>query len=173
MQTSIRDVAKECGISIGALYYYIHSKDDILSLFGEISSREIEDFCEGHLSTLFEMPPLEAISCAIDAILSFNNASQDIVVFWYQESRNLNHEQRELLYKREEYQVDLLKKILQWGCESGDFKIVDTNLAAHDIIVLCDMWAFRRWSLHKDYTLEQFRKSQKGLILSRLTGNCV
>jgi len=172
LQTSIRDIAEECGLSVGALYHYIHSKEDILSLFQEISSQEIRKFGEEHLATLFHMPPREGISCAIDALISFNDAFQDIVVFWYQESKNLGHEQLDTLCKREEYQVELLKKILMRGCDLGEFKIKDINLAAHDIIVLCDMWAFRRWSLRRDYTVEQFKDAQKNLILSRATGGC-
>ncbi|MCX5996515.1 MAG: TetR/AcrR family transcriptional regulator [Chloroflexi bacterium] len=171
LKTTIRDIARECGVSIGALYYYIRSKDDILSLFQEITSAGLQRFTEKRLSALYEMSPRDAIGCAIDDLISFVDATQDITVFWYQEARNLKPEQRSVLFQSEEFQVDLLKKILQWGCDRGEFNITDVDLAAHDIMVLCDMWAFRRWYLRKHYTLEQYKQAQKSLLLARLTGD--
>ena len=166
----MRDIARNCGITTGALYHYFQSKDDILSLFQEITAEELQKFAEEGLENFYKMPPLEAITCAIEAIISFVDRTQDVTVFWYQEARNLNPTQTALLFQREDHEIGLLKRIVQWGCETGEFKIKDVNLLAHDIIVLCDMWAFRRWMLRKEYTFDQFKQSQTELILSRIKG---
>lgn len=170
IKTSMRDIAKSCGLTTGALYHYFQSKDDILSLFQEITASELQQFTEERLENLFKMPPLEAITSAIEAIISFIDKTQDVTVFWYQEARNLNPAQAVLLFQREDHEIGLIKKILQWGCDTGEFMIKDVNLLAHDIIVLCDMWAFRRWMLRKEYTFEQFKQAQTELILSRIKG---
>jgi AcrR family transcriptional regulator len=164
----MRDIARNCGLTTGALYHYFQSKDDILSLFQEITASELQKFAEESLENLYKMPPLEAITGVIEAIISFVDKTQDVTVFWYQEARNLNPVQMALLFQREDHEISLIKKILQWGCETGEFKIKDVNLMAHDIIVLCDMWAFRRWMLRRDYTVEQFKQAQTELILSRI-----
>ena len=168
IRTTMRDIARNCGLTTGALYHYFRSKDDILSLFQEITASELQKFAEENLENLHKIPPLEAITGVIEAIISFVDKTQDVTVFWYQEARNLNPEQTALLFQREDYEIGLIKKILQWGCETGEFKIKDVNLLAHDIIVLCDMWAFRRWMLRRDYTVEQFKQAQTELILSRI-----
>ena len=168
IRTSMRDIARNCGLTTGALYHYFRSKDDILSLFQEITASELQKFAEENLEDLYKMPPLEAITGVIEAIISFIDKTQDVTVFWYQEARNLNPVQMALLFQREDHEISLIKKILQWGCETGEFKIKDVNLLAHDIIVLCDMWAFRRWMLRRDYTVEQFKQAQTELILSRI-----
>ena len=170
IRTSMRDIARNCGLTTGALYHYFQSKDDILSLFQEITAAELQKFAKENLEDLYKIPPLEAITGVIEAIISFVDKTQDVTVFWYQEARNLNPAQTALLYQREAHEIGLIKKILQWGCDRGDFKIKDVNLLAHDIIVLCDMWAFRRWMLRRDYTVEQFKQSQTDLILSRIKG---
>jgi len=166
----MRDIARNCGLTTGALYHYFQSKDDILSLFQEITASELQKFAEESLENLYKMPPLEAITGVIEAIISFVDKTQDVTVFWYQEARNLNSVQMALLFQREDHEISLIKKILQWGCETGEFKIKDVNLMAQDIIVLCDMWAFRRWMLRRDYTVEQFKQAQTELILSRIKG---
>ena len=164
----MKDIAERCGISVGALYYYIHSKDDILKLFQEITSEELGKFARKNLKILVQKSPREAIKKAIDSMISFIEATQDITVFWYQEAKNLKQAQMKNLYQREAVEVDMLKKMLQRGCDQGEFKIKDINLAAHNIIVLCDMWAFRRWIMRKDYTFEQFKKAQTDFILSKI-----
>jgi AcrR family transcriptional regulator len=166
----MRDIARSCGLTTGALYHYFQSKDDILSLFQEITAAELQKFAEENLENLYKMPPLAAITGVIEAIISFVDKTQDVTVFWYQEARNLNPAQMTLLLQREDHEIGLIKKILRWGCERGEFKIKDINLMAHDIIVLCDMWAFRRWMLRRDYTVEEFKQAQTELILSRIKG---
>jgi AcrR family transcriptional regulator len=166
----MRDIARSCGLTTGALYHYFQSKDDILSLFQEITAAELQKFAEENLENLYKMPPLAAITGVIEAIISFVDKTQDVTVFWYQEARNLNPAQMTLLLQREDHEIGLIKKILQWGCERGEFKIKDINLMAHDIIVLCDRWAFRRWMLRRDYTVEEFKQAQTELILSRIKG---
>jgi len=168
LKTSMRDIARQCGISVGTFYHYIHSKDDILSLFHQITSEELDKFDREELGNLSRTSAREAVIAAIEAIISFIDKTEDVTVFWYQESRNLNPRQTKLLLEREKQHINLLKKILQWGCETGEFKIDDINLATHDIIVLCDMWAFRRWVLRKDYTVKQFIQSQTALVLAKI-----
>jgi len=121
-------------------------------------------FTEERLDILFKMSPGEALSAAIDDLITLIDVTQDFTVFWYQESKNLKPEELNKLLKYEEENINLLKRILQWGCDRGDFIIDDINLAAHDIMVLCDMWAFRRWALKKDYSLDQFKQEQKKVI---------
>lgn len=121
------------------------------------------------MDILFKMAPAEALSVAIDDLITLIDVTQDFTVFWYQESKNLKPGELNKLLEYEGENINLLKRILQWGCENGDFNIDDINLAAHNIMVLCDMWAFRRWALRKDYSLEQFKQEQKKTIF-RITG---
>lgn len=168
-ESSIRDIAEWCGMSVGALYYYIHSKEDILSLFQEITSSEVLKFTEEALDSLLKMSPADALSATIENLITFIDSTQDFTVFWYQESKNLKPAELNKLLKDQGERVNLLKKVLQWGCDKGDFVIDDINLAAHNIMVLCDMWAFRRWGLKKDYTVKQFIQEQQKFIF-RITG---
>jgi len=126
-------------------------------------------FTQERLDILFKMAPAEALSAAIDDLIALINVTQDFTVFWYQESKNLKPEELNKLLEYEGKNINLLKRILQWGCDKGDFIINDINLAAHDIMILCDMWAFRRWALRKDYSLEQFKQEQKKVIF-RIAG---
>jgi len=65
--------------------------------------------------------------------------------------------------------ADMLKSILTWGIRSGDFKIKDLDVQAHAIIVLCDMWCFRRWYFQQKYSLQQYTELITDIILKGVT----
>jgi len=169
LKTSIRQIAHGCGISMGTLYNYIHSKDDILSLFQEVTMSLLENAAKVLTPTLEQMPPADALKYAIKEYLRSIDEYQDIVVFWYQEAKNLQPNHLVKLFQLEEFNAELFKKLLMRGCEAGKFKIGDLTLASHTIVVLCDMWAFRRWFLRKYYTLEQYTQELTALIFSGIS----
>lgn len=39
---------------------------------------------------------------------------------------------------------------------------------AHNIMVLGEMWVFRRWALAKEFTLDEFIQKQTSLILNQI-----
>jgi hypothetical protein len=121
-------------------------------------------FTERRLEELFKMSPPEALDAAVEDLVTFIDETQDFTLFWYQETKNLKSEELSRLLKYENEVVDLLRRLLQWGVDTGYFRIKDVNLVAQDIMVLCDMWAFRRWSLRKDYSVKQFKQDQKKII---------
>jgi len=99
LKTSMRNIAEKCGISIGTLYYYIKSKDEILSLFHQITSDELNKFDDENLVSQGHATPKQVLINAIDAMISFINETEDITVFWFQEAKNLNHQQTQLMLK--------------------------------------------------------------------------
>lgn len=170
LKTTVREIAGHCGMSIGTLYHYVGSKDDILSLFEEAGSSLLARFTQQSLSAQNDMTPAEALRRAIGDYLSFINGFQDVIVFWYQETRNLPASHRQYLFQQEEDCADLFGRILARGCECGEFRVTNLALATHSIVVLCDMWAFRRWFLHKRFTLEQYAAQLTELVLSGVRG---
>jgi hypothetical protein len=41
---------------------------------------------------------------------------------------------------------------------------------AHNIMVLGEMWVFRRWTLKRDYSLEEYTEKQTALLLREISG---
>lgn len=173
LKTTVRQICQECNLSMGGLYYYMSSKEDILLLLQEVafsSLTSLVDLIEERLSTMGHATPREALRIAIEKYLSGIDGFQDVIIFWYQEGKNLPPSRREYLFRQEEICADLFRGPLIKGCETGEFKIDKPMLAAHAITVLCDMWAFRRWALKKEYTLEQYTKEVTDFILGGVSG---
>jgi len=170
LNTPVRDIAARCHMNVATLYHYIGSKQKILSLFQEYTMGLLKSFVEENKEALEEMEPEEALAYAIKRYLEWVDEYQNVTVFWYQETKNLTSKQFQSLAMQEESTVQAFQSLLERGIKDGKFRIADTRIAAHNIVVLCDMWAFRRWLLRKHYTLEGYTKQQTELILAQASG---
>lgn len=164
-QTSVRRIAEACGMSLGSIYHYIGSKEDILYLFiGEATTRSIATMRQ--LSECTE--PIRALTQAIDKWYHLTDELQGEILFSYQEIRNLKPEMRAYLLENNIRIADIFEKILLEGINQGTFHVEDAKLVAHSILFLGHMWALRRWFLRKHYTLEQYIRLQTQLILAEV-----
>lgn len=170
LKTTVRQIARDCGINVATLYSHIKSKEDILTSFLEVAAFALQKATEEILLDSSQMPPREALLALIKRYLLFIEDIQDITVFWYQETRHLNEDQRKALLLGEERCAEIFGRVITQGCAAGEFKVDDVTLASHSMVVLCDMWAFRRWFFRKRYTLEQYTGELTKLITEGLSG---
>lgn len=170
LNTSVRDIADRCNMNVATLYHYVGSKYNILNLFHEYSMELLENFVKENKQSFDEMEPGKALAYAVKGYLDWVDEYQDATVFWYQEAKNLESRQLDQLVVQEEFVVQFFQSLLERGIKERAFKVVDAYLAAHNIVVLCDMWAFRRWMLRRHYTFEEFTKVQTDLILAQANG---
>ena len=96
---------------------------------------------------------------------------QDHILLIYQESSSLRPDSLKFVLAKEERVTAIFEEILRRGRDGGDLRIGDdkaVRLMAHNIAVLGHMWTFRRWFLHREYTLGEYTRVQTSLILSEL-----
>lgn len=87
-RTTTREIAKEAGFSIGTLYEYIRTKEDVLILVYE----SINDHVYQHMATLTKKddPTLDDLTLIIDSYYRFIDDLQDEVLILYQEIKSLD-----------------------------------------------------------------------------------
>lgn len=166
-RATTREIAKEAGFSIGTLYEYIRTKEDVLylvcdSIYNEVQSR---------LSNLpTQEGTIDGLRFAIDQYFHLINDMSDEFLVMYQESKSLPKEALTYVLKKEMEMVALFENLLKACAESGDLRISqeDINMAAHHIVVQGQMWAFRRWALQKNYTIEDYIRIQTDQIFKGL-----
>ena len=92
----------------------------------------------------------------------------DEFVVMYQESKSLPKGALEYVLMKELEMVGIFHKIITGCIQAGELELTDTQakLYAHILVVQGQMWAFRRWALRKEYTIEQFTKLQIELLLN-------
>jgi TetR/AcrR family transcriptional regulator, cholesterol catabolism regulator len=169
LNTSVRDIANKCNMNVATLYHYIGAKEKILGLFQEYTTGQMKSLIEKYRDSIDGMNPVDALVYTIQLYMKWVEEYQDVTVFWYQESKNLTSEQMKNLTAQELYTVEIFEDLLSRGVQQKAFKVEQPKLAAHNIVVQCDMWAFRRWLLKRDFTYDQYVEYQTDLILSQLS----
>src|SRR5690625_4855257 len=176
-RTTTREIAKESGFSIGTLYEYVRTKEDVLSLVYEA----INDRVYNHLKDSLQLKEvtLENLYRAIDSYYRLIDAMQEEVVILYQEVKSLDPQSRESILEKERQMVLILKNALLLClpkdynqqraellgkhksralllCLPKDYNQQRAELLANNIFVQGQMWGFRRWILSKKYSLDDY-----------------
>lgn len=168
-QTTVREIAKKFGLSIGTLYVYIKSKEDILYLVCDAIHNGIET--ELRKAVEEHRDPQNVLIAAIKGYFRAIDQIQDSLLLIYQETKSLDKEAMKYVLKREEGITRIFEEILERGVKEGAFRIEKNfvKLMANNVVVLGHMWAFRRWLLKKYYTFEEYTEKQIGFILKEIT----
>ncbi|ATY85364.1 TetR family transcriptional regulator [Kyrpidia spormannii] len=166
--TTTREIARESGLSIGALYEYVESKEDVLYLVCDNIHTTLETRLRRTLTEAGN--GRESLRSAIRQYLYVMDDMQDDVLLIYQESKSLPLEALRFVLGKEEQITGIFADILRRGIEDGSLRLDPgaVTLMAHNIIVLGQMWAFRRWALQRHYTLEEYIRVQTSLLLNEL-----
>ena len=167
-KTTTREIAKACGLSIGSLYEYIQTKEDVLYLVCEDIHNQLEE--ELRKATRSEMTGVDALRSCISSYLQLMETMRNSILLIYQETKSLPKEKRERVLQREEEITKLFMDVIETGRRDGSIPVEKEAipLLAHNMLVLGQMWTFRQWSLKKSYTHEQFVELQLAHLLSFL-----
>ena len=164
-QTSIREITKATGLTIGNLYDYITKKEDILYLvfdvFHSIWVNRLEE--EG----IFEIEdPVKQLKTAIQKMVELVSEYRDMVLLMYTESKSLPKNFLKIILEKESGLVKCFEKILKRGVEKGVFKIKEPFLLANIVVYLLSIEALRGWNLKKLYKVEEINEYVIEFIIS-------
>lgn len=168
-RTTTREIAKEAGFSIGTLYEYIRTKEDILFLVCDGIYNEVHN----RLSDLaINEGTVAGLKSAIHQYYTLIDDMSDEFVVMYQESKSLPKDALQYVLKKELEMVSLFENILESCAKSGELRIKqdEIKMAAHHIVVQGQMWAFRRWALSKSFSIETYIKVQQDQLLKGIVG---
>ena len=167
-KTTTRQIAKAAGLSIGSLYEYVASKEDILYLVCDAIHAEVERGVSEALDRAQNgANPLAEV---VREYFKVCHRMNDHILLIYQETQSLPAKWQKIVLENEIRITGLFTAVLMQLMDSGQLKHLDKNmldLLAHNITVLGHMWTFRRWFLARHYTVEQYIEMQTGFILGR------
>ncbi|MGA8941976.1 MAG: TetR/AcrR family transcriptional regulator [Thermoactinomyces sp.] len=168
-KTTTREIAKECGLSIGTMYEYIQTKEDVLYLVCEYIHSELEKRLREVMRE--EDSGIESLLKSLKQLFRSMDEMRSLVLLIYQETKSLPKDKMKYVLSKEEEITDLFAHILEKGMEDGTIQIDASSirLMAHNIMVIGQMWTFRHWALGREYDLEEFTKRQMSLLLGQLT----
>ena len=169
-KTTTRQIAGASGFSIGSLYEYFASKEDILYLVCELIHAEVE---RGVTEAMKKAAGgRDALAGVIREYFKVCDRMNDFILLIYQESQSLPSQWQKRVLENELRITGLFVEALARIAATGALPNLDERtieLIAHNIVVSGHMWTFRRWYLARHYSIDDYIKLQTELIL----GMCV
>jgi AcrR family transcriptional regulator len=168
-KTTTRALAKATGLSIGSLYEYVSTKDDVLYLVCIAIHSEVEQGLKEAFSRSSQ--GWEAVVEIIREYFLVCDRMSDHVLLMYQVTHFLPKKWQEKVLEAEMRITDLFVQALTQLNNTGELPHLDDatiNLISHNISVLGHTWAFRRWYFAKNFTITQYIEQQTEFIMSYL-----
>lgn len=169
-RTTTREIAKAAGFSIGTLYEYIRTKEDVLylvcdSIYDHVSERLQQDLEE-------KQGTLESLKHGVANYFRVIDEMQAEVLVMYQEAKSLTKDALPYVLKKENEMAAMFEKLITLCIENGELSLTQKQIKnlSHTIIVEGQMWSFRRWTLQKLYTLDEYIELQTELLFSGING---
>ncbi|WP_114745893.1 TetR/AcrR family transcriptional regulator [Falsibacillus pallidus] len=168
-RTTTREIASAAGFSIGTLYEYIRTKEDILYLVCDSIYDQVRDRLQGMDTS---QGTLESLRLGIAYYFKIMDEMQDEVLVMYQEVKSLTKDALPYVLKKELEMVGMFETLIMRCQENGELDIDShhVHMLAHNIFVQGQMWGFRRWALRKQWTIEEYISIQTDLLFSGIKG---
>ena len=168
-KTTTRQIAKAAGFSIGNLYQYVKTKEDVLYLVCQAIHQEMESRLNQRVR--YTGNAASALAEAMENYFQVCDQMSDHILLIYQETKSLTKDSMLYVLAYEERITEIFADLLRKGVSDYTLKPLyagQIDLMAHNIMVLGHMWTFRRWSLARHFTLEEYIQHQRDLIMSQL-----
>ncbi|CAH0244136.1 HTH-type transcriptional repressor KstR2 [Peribacillus sp. Bi96] len=168
-RTTTREIAKAAGFSIGTLYEYIRTKEDILYLVCDFIYDEVQEKLQKEIDQ--SDGTLESLKLTIAYFYKVMDDMQDEVLVMYQEVKALTKDALPYVLNKELRMVGMFEKVITKCVENGELLLTakQISLVSHNIFVQGQMWSFRRWALHKEYTLQEYVELQTQLLIQNIS----
>ena len=146
---TVREIAEEAGLTMGSLYNYIRSKEDIIYIVYDYITRILREEVKQAISGISD--PKERLKSALRQNLNSIYQYQDLVMFIYKASNFLDRESLHEVLARETEYIELFEDLLRGYFEEKKVNETRLRLAADLLTYIPVIVTFRRWSLKRRF----------------------
>ena len=144
---SLRDLSKDAGVSMGALYSYIESKDHLLTMIlGQVF--HLVDTVLGAPGEA-SLEPRERLRWLLRTHIFLTEVMQPWFFFAYMEAKSFDRSSKQMAIDSELRTQALIVACLEAGQASGRFRPVEPVMTASLIKPLLQDWYLKRWKYRR------------------------
>ncbi len=140
---SMRDLSSETGLSMGALYGYFASKEDLFKIIQRqgrsLIKRFVKQYAEG------QKDPREKLRTVIKAHIFLSEIARPWFFFTFMEARNLDSKGVRETLALEAFTEDILVEVLTLGEKKKVFAKKNHLMTASIIKAMQQDWYLKRW----------------------------
>jgi AcrR family transcriptional regulator len=139
---TMRDLVRETGLSMGALYAYFAGKDALLEMMQTLHRRLVQRVLDDCRQSADD--PWQGLQQLLTTHLYLSEVLQPWFFFSYMESKNLSAKHRELAVAGSRITEEMIAEALEAGQAAGVLAPRDPRLAANLIKALLQNWYLKR-----------------------------
>ena len=171
--TSVREIDQKAGLSVGSVFNYFTSKEEILFFLFSNNQSRTEDVLREQRAEYERLKregvdPKQLFLLAYVRYVRLIDELRRDVVLGYQELKSLTITERGRIIEGEERIQSLLEEIIAYGVEKKAFPAGDIDMKAHALLVLAQSWAVRHWALKRFVKVEDYFSTLQSLALGIL-----
>ncbi len=144
---SLRDLCRETGLSMGALYSYFTGKERLLDIILQQGRRIVKRMMDDALADV--TGPAERLHAAVRTHLYLSEVLQQWFFFAFMETKNLGKEEQKAAMASELYTEKIFIDLLDDGNAAGKFSADNAALMAAVIKAMLQDWYLKRWKYAK------------------------
>ena len=154
-RTTILEIARKAQISVGLIYQYAQTKEDVLFL---TLLSVLHSYKEEIPAVEPEDGPLDSLWKALSAYGRVIDRRRATAVLAYRSTQSLPPAQRRTIMGLETETNDLLAKRIQACVREGLFRELNVELAVYQIVMHAHAWALKHWRLAQLTSLDGYLK---------------
>jgi AcrR family transcriptional regulator len=153
-KTTIQDIARKAGVSVGLVYQYAQTKEDVLllSLMSVLESYQREIPRAVHEDD----DPLEALWCSLSTYCRVIDRRRNAAVLAYRSTKSLPRAQREIIMQLEVETNEFLAERLRSCIAAGLFRAINVDLVTYQLVLYAHTWALKHWRLSRLTTIDGY-----------------
>src|SRR5688572_14475560 len=161
--TTIQDIARTAGISIGMIYQYVGDKEELLYL----SVFEVVEQIVGEIqrSLTDVTDPLDRYVACVEALTTVIDERRAEAVLGYRESHSMSRQHLEYIKKREREIGQILTDCIEECIEAGVFRKINVEMLMYQSIVFGHNWALNAWRFKHVMTVDKYLKEGIELLI--------
>jgi TetR/AcrR family transcriptional regulator, cholesterol catabolism regulator len=168
--TSVREIAQKAGLSVGSVFNYFTSKEEILFFLFSRNQERAEaslQVLRAEFARLKDegIDPKDLLWLAYQPYIRLNDEGRRYTLLGYQELKSLTVAERRRILEAEERIQHFIEEVIAYGVEKGAFPPGGINLKAHCLLVLAQSWAVRRWALRGFAKVQDYLNVLKPIVL--------
>jgi AcrR family transcriptional regulator len=154
--TSIREISEAAGMSMGQLYHYISTKDDVLFLM----HRHMQTSWYKYLTDNLQEDPDDPVKTFTDAMrltIEFHATHKKLIQFIYSESKYLSKQHLKVVLQMDDQNVVQFWRELLVAVQRKTKLDIDINACANILVFLNVFMPLRGWNL-KDRPAKEYKQ---------------
>ncbi len=168
--TSVREIAQKAGVSVGSVFNYFTSKEEILFFLFSRNQDRTEATLRNQRAEFERLrgagaDPKELLWLAYEFYVQMIDEQRRYTVLGFQELKSLTVAERRRILEGEERIQRFIEDVITYGVEKGAFPSGNINLKAHCLLILAQSWAVRHWALKRFAKVDDYLSALKEIVL--------